>query len=877
MSKSELERQREENEIETYKRALDASSIVGITDPDGIITYVNDNFCHISKYSASELIGRTHKIVNSGYHSGEFFKDMWTAISSGQIWKGEIRNRAKDGSIYWVDTTIVPFMDDAGRPERYVSIRSDITDRKQAKNNKFQMLFDHSHEGLLLAKPDGTFLEANHAFCEMLGYNHDEFLKLTRPDITLPEDLNLMEGLHVRAETGYFKGTVKFRRKDGAIINAEISTAIYTDESGENRSYVCATDITEKKKTEEALRTNEHRLRSMIERSHDIITLVNADGSMRYRSPSYAHIMGYAEGEMEERVVFEQIHPDDLPSLKALFIKLMGEPGSSFKSQWRQRHKNGSYKWMEGTGTNMLNDPDLNAIVCNFRDITEHMEIEHQLEKANSELNMLFNNIDEVLYSVNTHPQRLLQMSAACEKVYGYSPSEFFKNSTLWFEVILPEDRTVVADITRTLESGQPASGQYRIKHKDGSMKWIEANLIPTLGPDNVLTRIDGINRDITGKKLAEEAILHSEKRFRTLIENNKEGIALSNKERQYIYVSPSVKNILGYSPDELIGVKAVDLYHPDDQESMRELVVSLIKKKIPYGSNLVRIRHKNGEWRWIELTAANQFDDPAVNAIVTNFRDVTERKKAKEELEQLNESLEKKVLERTLQLEESNKALESFSSMAAHDLQAPLRVLSGYANLLQQEHGPALGEEGSELLDAIMLQTKQMTKLVSDLLTFSRISHTILKEERVNLDEMVEDLCDNLRFTFGKTTTQIDIHKLGCSCCDAGLMRQVWSNLISNALKYSAKKEKPLIEIGCTKSADETIYYVRDNGAGFDPRHDHKLFQVFQRLHSINDFEGTGIGLALVKNVITRHGGKIWAESEVDKGATFYFSMPNK
>ena len=174
-----LERQRQR--IEAYKNAIDASSIVGITDAKGIITYVNDNFCSVSKYSPSELIGQTHRIINSNYHTKDFFSDMWSTISSGKIWKGEIRNRAKDDTLYWVETTIVPFLDENGSPESYVSIRSDITERKLAKERKFQMLFDHSHEGLLLARPDGTFIEVNHAFCEMLGYNRDEFLKLTRP------------------------------------------------------------------------------------------------------------------------------------------------------------------------------------------------------------------------------------------------------------------------------------------------------------------------------------------------------------------------------------------------------------------------------------------------------------------------------------------------------------------------------------------------------------------------------------------------------------------------------------------------------------------------------------------------------------------------
>jgi light-regulated signal transduction histidine kinase (bacteriophytochrome) len=264
------------------------------------------------------------------------------------------------------------------------------------------------------------------------------------------------------------------------------------------------------------------------------------------------------------------------------------------------------------------------------------------------------------------------------------------------------------------------------------------------------------------------------------------------------------------------------------------------------------------------------------VNAIVSNLRDITARKEAQDELLLLNQSLEKKVEERTMQLAESNKALESFSSMAAHDLQAPLRVLSGYTSMVKHDYAENLGEEGAALLDVIMKQTKHMTQLVSDLLTFSRASHTIMKEEKVDLDAMVHELSDELcLINSTRKTPEIKIGDLGSTSCDAHLIRQVWSNLISNALKYSGKRDKPQIEIGRMPGEEEVIYYVKDNGAGFDARHQHKLFQVFQRLHTSSDFEGTGVGLALVKNVISRHGGRVWAESELDKGATFYFSMP--
>jgi light-regulated signal transduction histidine kinase (bacteriophytochrome) len=262
---------------------------------------------------------------------------------------------------------------------------------------------------------------------------------------------------------------------------------------------------------------------------------------------------------------------------------------------------------------------------------------------------------------------------------------------------------------------------------------------------------------------------------------------------------------------------------------------------------------------------------------VVTNFRDVTERKKAEEALEQLNESLEKKIEERTVQLQESNKALESFSYIAAHDLQAPLRVLSGYAGILKKEHDAHLTPDAHALLDTILDKSKQMSQLVTDLLTFSRASHVAMVKLETDVDIMVRDLTDQLMLSaMGPTVSAVvEISELGHISCDAVLMRQVWSNLIANALKYSSKKEKPVIEIGRKDGDGETIFYIRDNGAGFDMKHAARLFEVFNRLHTAADFDGSGIGLALVRNILVRHDGRIWAEAAPEEGATFYFALP--
>ncbi|MCW3126631.1 MAG: domain S-box-containing protein [Bacteroidetes bacterium] len=252
----------------------------------------------------------------------------------------------------------------------------------------------------------------------------------------------------------------------------------------------------------------------------------------------------------------------------------------------------------------------------------------------------------------------------------------------------------------------------------------------------------------------------------------------------------------------------------------------------------------------------------------------IHERLIAEKEIKELNENLERRITDRTAALTEANKALESFSYIAAHDLQSPLRVLSGYSSILKMDHRDELSPDAQRLLDIIIKSSGHMSKLVADLLTFSRASHDIIDHKKINCNDLVQEIVNQVKLTF-TSAAEVHIHDLGDAICDAGLMRQVWSNLISNAFKYSSKKEKPVIEIGRKDTRGETIFYVKDNGAGFDMDKAPRLFQVFNRLHAGTDFEGNGIGLALARNIIVRHGGRIWAEAEVDKGATFYFTLP--
>jgi len=368
--------------------------------------------------------------------------------------------------------------------------------------------------------------------------------------------------------------------------------------------------------------------------------------------------------------------------------------------------------------------------------------------------------------------------------------------------------------------------------------------------------------------------VIKSEKRFRAMIEKNADMITLAKPEGELFYVSPSLTTILGFTAEEYMSRPGFEFIHPDDIPGLMEQMTELLKK--PGGSFFreQRLLRKDGAWRWCEGTVTNMLHEPAIGALVSNFRDITERKIAQEEIKKLNESLEQKVIDRTAQLESVNKELEAFSYSVSHDLRAPLRAIDGYSQLIEEDYGKLFDEEGKRLFEVVQYNAKKMGNLIDDLLDFSRLGRKELQKMKIDMNELAEGALMEIEKSV-KHHARVKIGELGKTEGDYGLLSHVMMNLLSNAIKYSDKVEKPIIEVIAEKKDGEVIYSIKDNGVGFDMKYVNKLFGVFQRLHSEADFEGTGVGLAIVKRIVNKHGGHVWAEGKTGRGATFYFSLP--
>lgn len=365
--------------------------------------------------------------------------------------------------------------------------------------------------------------------------------------------------------------------------------------------------------------------------------------------------------------------------------------------------------------------------------------------------------------------------------------------------------------------------------------------------------------------------IKESQDRYRIIFENTKDHILLTKKDGEII----SVNHSLSFSDTSvLIGRKIMDFHGSDNKTAIERAFENVNSTKLPDMFETA-VETADGVFFFRSTMSPVLNDQGDVDSMVIVARDVTQQKMAELELYNLNLELERKVSERTEELAAINKELESFTYSVSHDLRSPLRAINGFSEILKRELGDSLNEDVEDCLKEILRNTKKMGQLIDNLLEFSRLGKRPMQKARVDMDEMFNSVADECRRMNPKVL--FHIHPLEEATADRDMLKQVVINLVSNAVKYSSKNPTARIEISSELKNGEVVYAVKDNGAGFNMKYYDKLFGVFQRLHGMDEFEGIGVGLAIVQRVITKHNGKVWAEAVENEGATFYFSLPDE
>jgi PAS domain S-box-containing protein len=378
--------------------------------------------------------------------------------------------------------------------------------------------------------------------------------------------------------------------------------------------------------------------------------------------------------------------------------------------------------------------------------------------------------------------------------------------------------------------------------------------------------------QDLLESKVRERtaALRESEMRFKAIAEHSPDHLLVQDRDLRYQFV---MNPQMGLTEQDMLGKTDDDFLAKEDADKLKALKRQVLEAGQPLHVETPLISH-SGEQIWFDGTYVPRLNEAGqVDGLIGYFRNVTERKRIEALVSVQNEELRR----RSAELVAANKELEAFAYSVSHDLRVPLRAVDGFSSMLEKKYREALGDEGRRLIGVIRDSAQKMGRLIDDILAFSRIGRREVARQKVDMKALVRAMYEELAPNRAGRNIQFEVGDIPPAMGDPSMLQQVWVNLISNAIKFTRHAASARIEVGAMASELETTYFVRDNGVGFDMQYYGKLFGVFQRLHGVEEFEGTGIGLAIVHRIVVRHGGRVWAEGRVGEGATFFFSLPNE
>jgi PAS domain S-box-containing protein len=820
-------------QISYFSKRLEAAPDPMImVNKSGLITMLNTLANNMLGYTRDDLIGK------------EIFRIM-PLLPKGFLKNSKVRKigadlklfaSRKDGKEFPVEISISPVVV-GDEIFTWISLRG-IADRRQVEEEikKRQAytrgLIEASLDPLVTISPEGKITDVNEALVRAIGVEREKIIGTDFADY-FTEPKKAREGYQQVFAKGYVADSpLTLRHKNGKLTDVLYNATVYKDDAGNVLGMLAtARDITQVKQTSQYAR-------SLIEASLDPLVTISTEGKITDVNEALVR----ATGVEREKIIgtdFSDYFTE--PEKAREGYQQVFANGFVADSPLTLRHKNGKLTDVLYNATVYKDDiGNVLGMLATARDIT-------QVKRTSQYARSLIEASLDPLVTISTEG-KITDVNEALVKATGVEREKIIGTD---FSDYFTEPEKAREGYQQVFAQGFVADSPLTLRHKNGKLTDVLYNA--TVYKDNsgnVLGML-ATARDITQVKRTSQYA-------RSLIEASLDPLVTISTEGKITDVNEALVKATGVGREKIIGTDFSDYF--TEPEKAREGYQQVFAKGFVANSPLT-LRHKNGKLTDVLYNATVYKDDAGnVLGMLATARDITAQRKQEVKIKTLNEELEQRIIE-----------LESFSYSVSHDLRAPLRAIDGFIAIFLNKYLEKVDQEGQRLLSNVRRNVNKMGSLIDELLTLSRIGMKDIQITTINMNELVNTVLEELYEMRGKAN--VTIGDLGKAQGDIALIKQALVNLLSNAFKYSYKKENPRIEIGCNEG-DKMNYYIKDNGVGFDMEYSNKLFGVFQRLHDPQEYQGIGVGLAIVKRIITRHGGQVWAEGKEGEGATFYFSL---
>ena len=609
--------------------------------------------------------------------------------------------------------------------------------------------------------------------------------------------------------------------------------------------------------------------------SNDIVLLVDHQFRLRDCNERAPAAYGYARDEFLALTLDELRAPEDPVPLEERVESIRRRGHMVFESI--HRRKDGSTFPVE-TGVRVVETDHGTYYHATVRDVTERRQAEEALRESEARLAASFDEAPLGYQSLDEEG-RFLEVNPAWVETLGYEREEVIGK---WFgDFLAPEYVTPFRERFRVFKERGAIHSEFEMIHKNGERRYVSFEGRIGHKTDGAFKQTHCVLTDITERRRTEEALAASEERWRRILVFTPQiGVSLDHEGR-IAFVNQHFLELTGWTEDEALGADWFDLCIPEQvRVAVRGVFETVMREQdiAGFSKHENEILTKDGTTRSVAWSnVATRDAHEAIVGVTSLGIDITERKQAEEEIRRLNAELEQRVASRTSQLEVANKELEAFAYSVSHDLRAPLRAIDGFSAMVLEDAGDKLRKDDVEHLQRVRAGAQRMAVLIDELLGLSRASRLEMHREPVDVSSMASEVFAELAEAQPERRVETVVTPGLRAHADVVLLRAILANLLGNAWKFTSRHETARIEVGACDEGGERAFYVRDDGAGFDPRHAAHLFGAFQRMHHVAEFEGDGIGLATVQRLVTRHGGRVWARAEVEKGATFYFTLPER